>query len=490
MKFKDRLKNFITRGLNHVVEGFGEPVGLPSRAIDPCPYGCKDALGNSKIFLGCHLPLKMIIPEDWESRRGGVGRPVRKAGRIPKSSKHYFSAKGKDAEELVHGLASETFFADWCYLNPKLPDGKEICDLLVIFGRTAMIVQVKNVDVDRKTGQLNEAYISKNHRQLLGAHRQFVKLKKRIRLTNPRRGEEEFDTGEIQKVHLVSLFAGPARKGMPMADGAKGEKIHVFSGDFFEVLLNELDTAKDIFGYLSERERLFDESHVICRENENGLLAGYITCGLSFDFLKQGGVNIIEKTVWKGFTKSRAYREKKEADKSSYIWDELIAGLHAGVAIGDSEVSYERLARVMASTSRNERRGLVNSHMRGLAEVFSLPSTHDTTVRYVNDRNNKVTYCFFFYDESEVARRNLEEMFEYACIAARYKFPNKTVVGIACCPKSKEETLGWRFKMFEQEVLDPDEAERVKRMAKAANIVDRGMKTYAERILPDFTDEG
>jgi len=34
---------------------------------------------------------------------------------------------------------------DWCYPNPKLPDGKELCDLLVVFDDKAIICQIKNL---------------------------------------------------------------------------------------------------------------------------------------------------------------------------------------------------------------------------------------------------------------------------------------------------------------------------------------------------------
>ena len=50
----------------------------------------------------------------------------------------YFDLKGKKAEQVLYELAAKTFLADWCYLNPRLPDGKELCDLLVIFNDVAI----------------------------------------------------------------------------------------------------------------------------------------------------------------------------------------------------------------------------------------------------------------------------------------------------------------------------------------------------------------
>ena len=72
------------------------------------------------------------------------------------STKDYFYIKGQKAEKLVHDLAVKTFLTDWCYLNPKLPDGKELCDLLVVFDDIAIIWQIKDLKVN-KSGKYSES---------------------------------------------------------------------------------------------------------------------------------------------------------------------------------------------------------------------------------------------------------------------------------------------------------------------------------------------
>lgn len=54
-------------------------------------------------------------------------------------TKDYFHTKGVRAERVVHDLATKTSLVDWCFLNPKLPNGKELCDLLVVFDDVAII---------------------------------------------------------------------------------------------------------------------------------------------------------------------------------------------------------------------------------------------------------------------------------------------------------------------------------------------------------------
>ena len=68
---------------------------------------------------------------------------------LPIFSKHYFDLKGKSAEKLIHALALRTFLTDWCFLNPKLPNGKELYDLLVIFDNIAIIFQIKDKECIR-----------------------------------------------------------------------------------------------------------------------------------------------------------------------------------------------------------------------------------------------------------------------------------------------------------------------------------------------------
>jgi len=62
--------------------------------------------------------------------------------------KDYFRLKGAKAESIVHELAEKTFLTDWCYPNPILPNGKELCDLFVVFDNTAIIWQLKDTKLD------------------------------------------------------------------------------------------------------------------------------------------------------------------------------------------------------------------------------------------------------------------------------------------------------------------------------------------------------
>ena len=55
-------------------------------------------------------------------------------------------SKGEEGELAVNTIAFHTYLKYWCYPNPKDEKGtkKEICDLLILFKDTAIIVSIKN----------------------------------------------------------------------------------------------------------------------------------------------------------------------------------------------------------------------------------------------------------------------------------------------------------------------------------------------------------
>ena len=58
--------------------------------------------------------------------------------------------KGKTAEDYVHHFAKTAYLKHWCFPNPidESGDRKEICDLLILFNDTCIIVSIKNYDLN------------------------------------------------------------------------------------------------------------------------------------------------------------------------------------------------------------------------------------------------------------------------------------------------------------------------------------------------------
>lgn len=137
--------------------------------------------------------------------------------------------------------------------NPKKPDGKELCDLLVVFDDTAIIWQIKDLKVDAE-GKYEGAEVAKNLRQLGGARRAMFDLKLPIELENPRRGKELFDPDQIQTVHLIAVLMGESEEPFPFVQFLKNKMIHVFTREFADLALSELDTVSDFCAYLCAKE--------------------------------------------------------------------------------------------------------------------------------------------------------------------------------------------------------------------------------------------
>ena len=142
--------------------------------------------------------------------------------------KDYFQLKGTTAEKIVHYLATKTFLIDWYFLNPKLPNGKELCDLLVVFDDAAIIWQIKDLKLD-KNNNYKKTEVNKNLRQLAGARRQLFELKTPILMKNIRRSKEIFDSSKIKYIFLISVLLGEGEDIFQFIEEIKNNKVHVFT---------------------------------------------------------------------------------------------------------------------------------------------------------------------------------------------------------------------------------------------------------------------
>jgi hypothetical protein len=337
--------------------------------------------------------------------------------------KDHFLAKGQAAEKIVYDLALGTFLTDWCYLNPRLPDGKELCDLLVVFDDTAIIWQIKDLKLDEHS-RYKKSEVEKNLRQLAGARRQLFDLKTKIELENPRRGKEIFDVSGIKQVFLISVLMGEGEEIFSFVEEIKSHTVHVFTRDFTSLVLQELDTVRDFCEYLGKKESfLAEKKSVVVQGREEELLGIYLLRDRSFDWMKEADSILVAEGSWDQLQSKPEYARKKAADKISYGWDSIIDRLHES-----GSPQYEQVARELARHSRFDRRtlgksfydGYVRAH-EGAQPIFRRVVPFDA-----------VTYCFLFVDESKSTREIRRRILETLCFVARGKYTqNKKVIGIA-----------------------------------------------------------
>ena len=86
------------------------------------------------------------------------------------------------SEQLVFDLCTRSFLSMWSYANPRRPDGRELCDALVVFGNRIVIFSVKEIALKQHqdpaiAGQrwVRKA-VDESRAQLLGARREIAAM--------------------------------------------------------------------------------------------------------------------------------------------------------------------------------------------------------------------------------------------------------------------------------------------------------------------------
>jgi len=348
----------------------------------------------------------------------------------------YFDKKGKNAEKILHHLAEKTFLTDWCYLNPKLPNKKELCDLLVIYDEIAIIWQIKDLKLD-KQGKYDQSEVEKNIRQLSGARRQLFDLKTQIELENPFRRKEVFNPNTIKEIYLISVLFGKGEEMSSFVEEVKKNKVHVFDEDFTQVVLNELDTITDFVEYLREKEIFLRKNKsLLIVGGEKELLAFYLFNNRSFDRFDNADHITIEEGSWEYLQNKPEYLAKKKEDKISYLWDGIISRAHES-----SSKEYELVARELARPNRVQRRLLSKAFLDARLKAHN-DNTHNLFRRIVV--SDDATYCFLLQDDPEPRQRRKEHLGTICFIARGKNKKNKKVIGIAT-EKKNNPTCSYDF---------------------------------------------
>lgn len=321
------------------------------------------------------------------------------------------------SERVLAQLAKKAFLSLWSYSNVFTDegrrggkgDGKELCDLLVVFGDDVLLFSDKHCefpthpDIKVSWPRWYKRAIDKSVRQLIGAEKFARDFPRRIfvdrqcqtplpvPLPNPAaaryhliavtRGAYEagtrfFGGGSSGSLLIETRLQGqehlehPFRIGFP----APGRFVHVWDGATLAVLLEELDTVPDLVAYLVAKEAFLQQPGVLLTvAGEEELLVRYMTTPLRdgqhvFPEIPTGvDYAAFPEGDWKVYSVSPQRAAKKQADAQSYAWDDLIEYqsefIRAGTATSPfgapaDEVDHERIVRAMAQQPRLARRTL------------------------------------------------------------------------------------------------------------------------------------
>lgn len=324
-----------------------------------------------------------------------------------------------ESERVLTKLAKRAFLSLWSYPNiytdvgrPGPGDGKELCDLLVVFGNDVLLFSDKDcefkTDLDVKVAwpRWYKKAIEKSAKQLAGAERLLKNFPGRffidkacetpmpVPLPDPSvaryflicvtrgahaAGSAHFGRGSSGSLMLDTSIEGDAHLTEPFTVGfpLPGRRfVHVLDEMTVDALLQELDTVPDLVTYLAKKEAyLGQEDIVFTVPGEEDLLATYmltmegdehafpeVPTGMNYVALPEG--------EWADYVKSPQRAAKRDADRVSYMWDAVIEDQSKYIRAGTARtgpwartepVDHERIVRALAAETRVSRRNLVQN---------------------------------------------------------------------------------------------------------------------------------
>ena len=397
-----------------------------------------------------------------------------------------------ESERYVEQLCARTFLRLWSYPNPYRDQGrtggkghgKELCDLLVICGNTAVLFSVKecqfrpsdNVGIDW-TRWYRRA-VDASARQVIGGERFLRSFSDRVYINNECSIPLPItlDDPNAAKIHRVVVALGIKRACIEHYRGGSGSLVlcptlesldrtkfggegvmpfaighihadkfvHVLDDTSLDVVLGELDTITDFVNYLDAKERLMRSGSLIYAAGEEELLAYYIRRvdeNQQHDFVIPHDVAgiLLEEGQWEATIRDGQYHAKRRADHISYLWDEIIGRfskhLLEGTLLPDGETDLARVEgglRILALEDRLARRVLAES----LANlVDKAPKGQIASRTVISDTSPDLAYVFQAFPTDHDKRQNYRAyrrsyLSDYCLVVAR-EMNRRRVVGIA-----------------------------------------------------------
>ncbi len=395
------------------------------------------------------------------------------------------------SERYLKQLCDKTFLSLWSYPGiyrdqggggaKSRREGKEVCDLLVIFDKHIIIFSdkhckfEKNGDVEVNWRRWFRRTVKESAKQVLGAERWIRSFPSRLFLdracTKPfpisipdartaiihrivvAHGISEACCdvfGGTGSLALSSELVGEAQHNAPFTIGWPTERskgfVHVLDDTTLDFVLRTVDTVTDFIWYLTKKEALFQSGRKIVVAGEENLLAWYLSNANQHeehDFLIPDNIDgiAVDETHWFSFAKHPQRQAQLDANKISYAWDRLIEKFSRNVMrateyfpsdLGTADK--ERVLRFMAREFRTRRRLLANALLEKMHET---PAS-ERAARVVEPSYPGDPYYVFVLlpwpsgmSEHQYRNSRLNLLTAY-CRAVHVKYPSaRHIVGIA-----------------------------------------------------------
>ena len=398
------------------------------------------------------------------------------------------------AERYLKRLCDYTFLSLWSYsgvfrdqwLSVSSKEGKEVCDLLVVFQEHIIIFSDKDCvfpdgdDLDLNWRRWYKRAVLKSADQIWGAERWIKTNPQRLFLdtTCTQRFPINLPDSSIAKFHRILVAHGASKPckdvfggsgsliiapnvigAMHCGSGSDGGRpftigqidptkgyVHVFDDTSLEIVMRTLDTITDFVTYLTKKEQFVLSGKLLWAAGEDDLLAYYlkdINSNGDHDFIVPDNATAISinEGLWDMFASSPQRRAQLAANEVSYLWDMLIERFNTHILGGTQYytshpgIEYsEQSMRFLAREPRTRRRMLAQS----LLDMIQTTSSSMRRTRVIlPSRDGDPYYVFLLLpkwkEHSEAQYREVRlKLLEACCLVTKLINPKaQDIIGIA-----------------------------------------------------------
>ena len=371
------------------------------------------------------------------------------------------------SEKVLAELCDKSFLKLWTYPNLFRKPGKELTDLLVVFGNDVIIFSDKSCgypdtgDPDLDWSRWYRSSIADSIKQIAKAERWIRSSPDRVFL-DARCAEKlpiDLPNATDMRVHRICIALG----ALDRAEAETGTRalkvepavlndavrftvgttnkaagwVHVFDDSSLTTILSELSTIKDFIHYLDSKVALTQTGNFKFADAETDMLAYYLWNGRTFP-AEQGDYRL-EPDLWKQVEASQEFLAARTENKVSQFWDGLIEyindhylneTLEFGNDLHMSE--HERVVRILAGETRFFRRVLSKAILeraeiaRRQAISTLLPSEQSDVayVLYIGRGDQGKDHAAY--------RAERAKQLQLRCVAAKAVYPERRfIVGMA-----------------------------------------------------------
>lgn len=368
--------------------------------------------------------------------------------------------KGNIGEEFVNNVAYKSLIKYWCYPSPKDVEGdkKEICDLLILFDTTVIIISVKNYEFKDNYARYFKKTIDKAVKQVYGAERKLFSKQRDVYFQHPNKKLEKFPKDNIKDIFRIIINLGKGVRFYPFNMETKDEKfITIFDKEAFETILKELDTIPDFIDYLKKRESFFfnkktvilpaqnndfpddtanqffeytsnniqgdNKKSIIISGTEQDLLAYYLKNDRNFsEKLQMQDSDLMVLNLeenWKEFISYDKVKNKKQEDKYSYFIDNLIEKEVLTLSTPESE----EIAKELLSFDRFHRR-VISRNFIDFCNTYQNSKGLSIARRYFDIDGTGIVFVFYtdeIKQQESVLNFLLNLVIQSFCVYSKYQ---------------------------------------------------------------------